>query len=301
MDKICVLMSTYNGEKYLQEQIDSVFSQKNVEVLLYVRDDGSTDNTISILQKNATDKNIKYYSGNNLKPALSFFDLMKNAPDFDYYAFCDQDDVWLDDKLSIALTRIKNHEKDVPMLYYGRPRLVDSKLRSMKTPLATLDVIDTFESSIIESNATGCTMVFNRKLLEIVRSKTPDYIYMHDLWIHKICLLFNGVIFFDKDVHILYRQHNNNVVGMTNSVIQKNKAHMNSIKNKPCQRSKVIGSLYDCYKSSMNEEDKKLCELVINYKKSICSKIRLAFCFKIRTRYFMRNIRFIFAVLLEAF
>ena len=83
---VCVLMSTYNGEKYLEEQIDSILAQKGCKVQLLVRDDGSSDGTIGILQKYHEEGYLEYYTGENLKPAKSFMDLLYNAPKAEYYA-----------------------------------------------------------------------------------------------------------------------------------------------------------------------------------------------------------------------
>ena len=108
MKKVCVLMSTYNGEKYLKEQIDSILKQKGVKVNLLVRDDGSTDNTLSLLEEYKKKGLLDYCCGSNMKPARSFMELLSIAPDSDYYAFSDQDDYWEHDKLFNA---VKNTEK----------------------------------------------------------------------------------------------------------------------------------------------------------------------------------------------
>ena len=105
--KVLVLMSTYNGEKYLREQIDSILGQRGVEVSLLVRDDGSTDATLTTLDEYKESGRLDYYCGNNLGPARSFMHLLQNAPASDFYAFSDQDDKWMDDKLSPPLPRWK--------------------------------------------------------------------------------------------------------------------------------------------------------------------------------------------------
>ena len=109
-EKVLVLMSTYNGEQYLQQQIDSIITQKNVDVELLVRDDGSTDKTIDILKDYQQKGLLSYYAGENLKPQLSFLHLLRHAPECKYYAFADQDDVWLEDKLSSGIEAICSHD-----------------------------------------------------------------------------------------------------------------------------------------------------------------------------------------------
>ena len=93
--KVAVLMSSYNGEKYIRPQIDSILAQEgNFELSLFVRDDGSTDKTQAILQEYAQKRKLTWYTGNNLGPARSFMDLLKKCKGFNYYAFADQDDYW---------------------------------------------------------------------------------------------------------------------------------------------------------------------------------------------------------------
>lgn len=101
-----VVMSTYNGEKYLKEQIDSILSQEGVDVRLYIRDDGSSDRTTDILASYQEHKNVKIEKGNNLGFAKSFLTALDECDEADYYAFSDQDDVWEKDKLSTAIQSI---------------------------------------------------------------------------------------------------------------------------------------------------------------------------------------------------
>ena len=121
-------MSTYNGEKYLREQIDSILGQRGVEVTLLVRDDGSSDATLSILDEYKSSGLLDYYCGSNLGPARSFMHLLQNAPASDFYAFSDQDDKWMDDKLLAAITSMEGHESE-PALYFSQTQLVDAGLK----------------------------------------------------------------------------------------------------------------------------------------------------------------------------
>ena len=126
---VCVLMSTYNGEKYIKEQLDSILSQVGVELSVLIRDDGSSDSTLSIIKDYAEqNKNIKYYVGENIKPAQSFIDLIFNSPDADYYALSDQDDVWDKDKLKCAIDLLQATNPDKPAMYHSNLRIVDGDL-----------------------------------------------------------------------------------------------------------------------------------------------------------------------------
>lgn len=300
MEHVVVLMSTYNGELYIQEQIESILAQKDVEVELIVRDDGSTDDTIDILNNYKDCNKLTWYSGDNLGAAKSFMDLIYNSPNAGYYAFCDQDDIWLKDKLAIAISKLKEFDFSLPMLYYGRPRLVDAN-GNLLDAMASSDKMFTFGGSIINSNCTGCTMVFNRTLMEIVKKHRPKYVSMHDSWVHKVCIIHHGILVYDEDVHILYRQHGNNVIGVTNSFIGRIKKHINSFRNRECSRSKIIISLLDCYSSDMSEEDRQCANLVSSYKASFVDTIKLMMCKEICTESKKRNFLFKIAVLLRIF
>lgn len=301
MNTITVLMSTYNGEKYLKEQIDSLLRQKEVELLIFVRDDGSTDSTKDILDSYKKQGILDWYDGKNIGPANSFMDLINNAPESEYYAFCDQDDVWLEDKLEIAINRLNQFQDDKPSLYYGNPRIVDSKLKPLKI-LNKKEVINDFNSSLIVSDATGCTMVFNKKLKNIVKSKKPEYILMHDGWIHKVCIITHGNLYYDRDVHILYRQHENNVIGASHeSLFKRIKLFFKKLREQKCAKSKVVKALYDCYYDYCTEYEKRLLELIIGYKKNTINKLKLLFNNNIKTKYPNRNLKYKLFVLFGIF
>ena len=110
MEKILVMMSTYNGEKYIREQIDSILHQKDVKVDIVVRDDGSKDNTQNILKNYSSKyKNIKWSQGDNVGPCKSFLELLYSSGEYEYYAFADQDDYWYPNKLKAATEKMKNY------------------------------------------------------------------------------------------------------------------------------------------------------------------------------------------------
>ena len=113
--KVCVLISTYNGERFLEEQIASIIAQKGVEVDILVRDDGSSDMTCSLLERWQKEGKLKWYKGENLGFARSFMNLLKTASGYDYYAFCDQDDIWLEDKLQRAVAALEKIEDKVKL------------------------------------------------------------------------------------------------------------------------------------------------------------------------------------------
>lgn len=270
MTKVTVLMSTYNGEKYLKQQIDSIINQVDVEVNLIVRDDGSKDNTINILKDYAKEKKIKWYTGPNLKPALSFIDLVFNAPKSDYYAFSDQDDVWYPNKMIEAIKKIEGNSSQ-PALYYGSQELVDKELNTIE--IHALDVKRSPFARFIINQAAGCTMVFNYNLFKIVKKHRPTILHMHDNWILKVCEAIGGYVYVDNKPYVKYRQHSNNVEGLNSNLIGKIKRSLR-IMNKG-EIYSTIDHFYSLYNEEMQKEYKKLCEEIIVYKKSIKYKFKL--------------------------
>lgn len=301
MRKVSVLLSTYNGEKYLDEQIQSLIKQEGVYVKIFVRDDGSIDKTCEILQKYKNIGVLEWYSGENIKPAYSFLDLLYKVPESEYYAFCDQDDVWIKDKLKVAVDHLEEYPQEKPALYYGRARLTDQYLQPIGKGRTSADKMLDFYSALINSNAIGCTMVFNMALANVIRERKPSYIFMHDSWIHKVCIISKGNIFFDDDVHVLYRQHEKNVIGGINSGRSRIRNHFESFIKKECVRSKMICSLLECYGDIMEQDEYEICKLLSEYKNSVVKRIKILFCKKIKTDYLRRNILFRIAIVLKIF
>ena len=132
MKKVTILLSSYNGETYLDEQLESIVAQKGVMTDILVRDDGSSDHTCDILDQWQQKTSLRWYSGENIGPARSFMDLLRQADDSCYYAFSDQDDYWLSDKLKVAVDKLESYERR-PALYFCQTELVDKKLNRVNS------------------------------------------------------------------------------------------------------------------------------------------------------------------------
>lgn len=254
MKNILVMLSSYNGMKFIGDQIDSIVNQNDVNVSINIRDDGSSDGTTSILEKYTT-SNLTWYTGPNLRPARSFMHLLENSSDYEYYSFSDQDDIWLPDKLSSAVNRLKQFD-DVPALYFSQTKLVDEKLNDLPTDVINPDC--SIEESLFETFATGCTFVINKKLRDVVLRYKPAYISMHDYWIYRICISVGGVIYFDPNAHILYRQHADNVIGLKKNFKLSLKRRLNRLFNKDCQRSRTSEELLNGFSDMMTDKTKQL-------------------------------------------
>lgn len=282
MVKVAVLMSTYNGEKYLKSQIDSVINQIDCEVHFFARDDGSKDNTCSILNEYQSKGMLDWYSGNNMGPAYSFLDLLKHSPECDCYAFCDQDDIWYKDKLSRASKKLN---KDKIEVYYSNTRLVNEKGKKLNVLGYNDKQKMSMNAFVCSGGIIGCTMVISHKLRDIIiNHDIPKNIIMHDYYIAIVCLELGGNIIYDSIPSMDYRQHTNNVVGIPTGKKMILKQRLNFILQK---RKKTIDNqaieIYRVYEREISVKNAKFLKKVSNYKKSIFAQLSLAF--SLRTKY----------------
>lgn len=217
--KVQVLLSAFNGEKYLAKQIESILSQDYPEISLLIRDDGSNDDTLDIIKTYECQyENVVCYAGKNLGVQKSFFDLMMHADETaDYYAFSDQDDVWLPGKIRRAVELLEKQDSNLPLLYASKTTLVDEQLNEIPMKIRAPEIVPDFGNALVENICTGCTEVFNRKLFNLVNQKTPEYTIMHDWWLY-LCASAFGKVVYDSDSYILYRQHGNNQLGAQDSL-----------------------------------------------------------------------------------
>jgi len=210
-------MSTYNGEKWLRQQIDSILKQREVDSYLYIRDDGSADNTLSIIESYRESNNVFLIRDDRQKKlgaGDSFMEMVKYAQNtladqYDYFAFADQDDYWKPDKLISAIKLI--HDRKEPCLYYSKKTVVDAKLRLMGVE-DYIPYSNQVLHSIGQCNASGCTYVFNKQLLGYIKEKAMGR-GCHDAWIFRLSVWCGFEIFYDTNSYILYRQHSQNTVG----------------------------------------------------------------------------------------
>ena len=218
--KVEVLVSTYNGEKYVAQKLDSLLSQCYQNIKIKVRDDGSSDSTLAILKKYEENNScLEVKQGDNVGVVGSFFDLLYGiSEDSEFVAFCDQDDVWHKDKIAVAINKLESFGVHKPAMYCCRTRLVNNDLEIIgygSIPRKNLAL----ENSLIQNVATGCTIVLNRKAADVLRAKEPNLecLLMHDFWFYLVISAFGGV-YFDESAYIDYRQHDGNIVGAKQGV-----------------------------------------------------------------------------------
>ncbi len=215
--RIAVLLSTYNGERFLREQLDSLLAQTCRDWVLFWRDDGSADATRRLLRGFAEGPGkgrcVETGSPERLGPTSSFLGLLRTAlpGDFDAYAFADQDDVWLSEKLARGLRALRTARGERPALYCARQVYVDERLRRLG---ASCVVRHTgLPAALTQNIATGCTVMLNRAAATLVAQSRPPAASYHDWWAYLMVAAVEGAVLTDDEPAVLYRQHRDNLVG----------------------------------------------------------------------------------------
>lgn len=298
-------MASYNGERYIREQIDSILNQKEIEVSLLVADDCSTDGTVQILEDYKKNRsNVEYYvNSSNLGYKVNFFKLINNAPDgYDYYALSDQDDVWLNNKLISAITFIENNTVDdnEAILYSSNLMAVDSDLNELGAMFAEKDIKKfTPYNLLLENKCTGCTAVFNEKFKQLLKQfPTQHVVVPHDTVMERIAILY-GKYVFDSNSYILYRQHDSNLIGVEKKHNSKKYFDLMSGKKKS-YNSQNLKDILDIYKNR-NSEYLEFAKNIACYKKSLKSKLKILFFRKYRKVRCKKTLIFKIAILLNKY
>lgn len=281
-----MMMATYNGEKYVAEQIDSILAQQDVDVTLQISDDGSTDGTCAICEEFAARRTNVHFRKNaqNKGLAKNFMDILyeADAAQFDYFAFSDQDDCWMPEKLSVAIAAIKGNG-DGPQLYYSDVCNVDESLQGGHSEY---DVFAPFASSfellLLVNWASGCTMVFNSQLAELLKAyEPPEWPRIHDGWIHLVALSCGHTVPDLKNAYIKRRIAGHNQVG-ERGIGSLSLKRIRSIFGYLASGSTHYGSkaarcLLEGYSEVMPEEKKKIVIDFLNCTDSFSGRMRLAF------------------------
>jgi hypothetical protein len=213
---VTVLLATYNGAAFLRSQLASLREQVGVNWRMLWRDDGSVDGSVAVMEAfSAT-------AGGRLSricdPAArlgvtrSYYSLVQRAPRGNPIAFCDQDDVWLPEKLARGFAALAGVAPDLPALYCARQRLVDAQLRPLGVSVP-LGAPPEFPMALTQNIATGCTVMLNAAAAELLRAAPPPPGTLHDWWSYLLVSAAGGRLLMDDEPVVLYRQHGHNLVG----------------------------------------------------------------------------------------
>lgn len=281
--KIVVVMSSYNGANVLERQLDSIFTQKDVDVCVYVRDDGSSDATINVLtnyKNNKQKDKLIVEIGDNVGWQRSFLLALKNAPEADYYAFSDQDDFWFENKLINGINHIQSRVENGPILFHCNKISTDEKLTPLKKQVKRIPAALNRQNAIVQEYVQGCSIVMNRSAKELVTRITPQNKIPHDFWCALVCFLFGKIIYDDKPYfyHITYGTNASGEGFLWKSRLQRLKKFFakGNVYYIP------ITEILETYSDLLTEKDKIFLSKLRDYKKSFDDKLFLLFSPKFR-------------------
>ena len=305
-ERVLIVLCSYNGADYISEQINSIMDQTHEAIHLLISDDGSTDNTLAIimrLQAKFGKERISIIEKRGRNVSKNFIQALRRFSNYQYYAFSDQDDIWLPNKIDVAIRRLREcTNPSAPALYASTVEIVDQNLRHIgySRPWAT---IPKFNNAIVQNFASGNTMVFNKALRnEVVSTPKNLEFVMHDWATYLICSALNGYLFFDHQPHIKYRQHQSNLIGSDHGLKSK-------IKSVHCMLNGTQKSWNDCnikllslFSDRMSLENKDTLEYMSQLKsKSLITRIAALLSSNITKRTRLGYLSFCAAVILKKF
>lgn len=220
--KVAILLASFNGEKYIVKQLESIKEQSYSNFVCYIHDDGSTDSTQDLIREFCKQDPVRFQYVDGLPcggAKYNFFFLLRKIADEPYIMFCDQDDYWFPEKIRISVKTIKQLERDTaePLCIYSDLEVVNSNLKTIdlsfyhftgKNPIK-----NDLKSLLMDNVVVGCTMMMNRLLMQkAMELENVDSIYMHDWWIALVAAAYGRLYYINKPL-LKYRQHGDNSVG----------------------------------------------------------------------------------------
>ncbi|MGB4655061.1 MAG: glycosyltransferase family 2 protein [Bacteroidales bacterium] len=301
--KISVAMATYNGEKFLKEQLDSIYSQSYLPYEVIVTDDCSTDSTVSILEQYKESHGLKYYVNEQNVGYNKNFEKALSLCQCDYIAISDQDDVWMKNKLEVSLVKLLEIENDLPAMVSTSNNKVNDKLEIINISNPKNKQYLNYYDSIFNCLSHGATIIINRKLLNLILPFPDSKNYVYDAYIGFVAS-FCGNKYYIPQKLINHRIHDNNSFHKKNSH-KKNKIasrfidyYMYIKRNKYCglmpegsyQLLKIMDS--HCNSAILNERKKLLYDLITIYESNYFKSIILIL--KLREIPFLKKIKIVF-------
>ena len=298
---VLVLMSTYNGERFLKEQIDSILSQEGVEIRLLVRDDGSKDHTCEILSDYASrHQNIAWKACKNVGFVKSFSALVRMAlnketgiqgdretrrqgdKEIDFYAFADQDDIWMPKKLITACRALSGKDASKPNLFTSNSMQIDAEGRELELFHKGPEPRFRKGNVLVFGTEQGCSMVFNRRAMELYAECEPQLTW-HDRWLYHICY-FLGSVTYDHHPLFYYRRHEHNalanhqVASLAGEPRKIVRVYRILFKEPPVTNHvEMAKEFYDHFSPRLGAADQKLFRRFIACRHSVVSKIYMLF------------------------
>ena len=282
MEKIDILLATYNGSKYLHEQLDSILNQSYGNINVIIRDDGSSDNTVMIIKEyEQKDNRVKLLSDNlgNLGFVRNFEKLMKNSTS-EYLMFSDQDDIWYNNKVETSYVRIKAIEetngKSCPILVHTNSKIMNYEKQTKSLFTSDYAKNSSFENSLFNFFVQGSTMLINGSLKREALPFSKE-VYLHDRYLHLIAEFVGIRSYIDKPT-MDYRQHSNNEIGSRGTNIIKRLIFDRYFN----QEDKILFHyLHNCYKNKIQNHKIEKINIFFNIINTNSSRFkRMYWCLK---------------------
>ena len=287
--KVAILMATYNGSKYLKQQLNSILKQTYQNFVLFISDDHSSDNTLDIIhdyeavypQKILLIKNDHAVRGvkTNFANLISY--VKANClHDFDYFMLSDQDDFWKSNKIAVSIQPLIY--QTLPTLVHTDLTVVDQNLKLINRSFVKMSKISGFNHKLqrllVQNNVTGCTMVWNKALMKIIQ---PDFTkaIMHD-WFIALIANCSGQIIFIPQATVLYRQHKDNLVGIENVLVDLTKKLRNFKKVKQSVNATFIQAQFLKDNYNLNSQSTEIINNYLNIMKHQHKIVRISIILK---------------------
>lgn len=272
--KIQILLSTYNGEKYLREQLDSFLNLEGFEnIKVLIRDDGSTDNTVEILREYNQRYGFEVVIGENMGVNDSMFWLFTHCDlSCDYFALSDQDDVWLSDKLKTAVNHLSKFDDTKPAMFASCSQIVDEELQIQGSTLVPKKGISFF-NAMVQNVTPGHTQVFNRVMMKEMIEKGVSNVHVIDWWLYLVATGI-GDIAFDRKFTVKHRQHGDNAEGYEMKIWKQFLKRLKKVRNdKGNSISLQLLAFYNRYGRALAQEKKREVERYFSCQSNVFQRI----------------------------
>lgn len=282
MKTVTVIMSSYNGALFIERQIKSIYNQKDVSINCFIRDDGSSDNTLQILtelQKKYA--NLSFIVGDNVGWEKSFLIALSLAPQADYYAFADQDDVWFDNKIINGLNQLAQYPDNEVVMFHCNKISVNRDLTPLSHQIKRLSRPINRQNAVVQEYAQGCSIIFNNAAKNLLTRRLPIEKIAHDFWVGLVCFMFGHVIY-DCNPYFYHINYGNNASGEGRLLKSWQKRWRMFWGTKNVYYLPSSDLLSDAYVDLLTDEDKIFLQQTLDYKTNIRSKLNLLFSLKFR-------------------
>lgn len=301
--EVAILMATYNADQFIEQQLRSFSNQTYPFWKLYISDDSLTDDSVKLIHDcmgNTPETSCVIKKGPMRGFAANFLSLVcDNSIKADYYAYSDQDDVWEEEKLAHAINQLSAVDSNVPALYCSRTLLIDINNNAIGFS-PEFQRAPGFCNAMVQSIAGGNTMVFNKAAKKILEKAGEVDVVSHDWWTYIAITACGGIVIYDREPRVKYRQHSNNLVGTNNGIKQKLKRIASLSRGDYASWTQLNLQALNSLKEDIPERNKNLINKILEIKcGSLITRLICAFKFPFYRQTFFGNIALVVAMIFK--